>query len=64
LKEAAQIILVALLIMSFFIGLYRDINGRPAKEPEGFGGVVTSIILLAVVLLLYYFAGALSIFLN
>ena len=61
-KEVAQICLLVFVAVAFFVNIYRDINGRPAREPEGFSGVVTTILATAFALALYYFAGALSIF--
>jgi len=57
----AQWILVALLVANLLLGLYRDINGRPAKEPEGFSGVVGTLIAVALTVILYWYAGAFSL---
>ena len=56
----AQYTILLLLILGFFILVYRDINGRPAKEPEGFAGVCGSIAVLILHLWLYNKAGLFS----
>lgn len=53
----------ALLIMAglAFLGMMKkDIEGAPAKQPQGFEGVVISIIAIAIQIALLYGAGALD----
>ena len=59
-QQAMQVLLIGLLITATLINLYRDINGRPAKEPVGFSGVVSTLISTIISVLIYYFAGAFS----
>ena len=59
-KLTAQILIICFMFINFFRMLYTDINGRPAKEPKGFEGIVTSFLALALVIIIYYFAGAFS----
>ena len=56
-KYAQWFIAIALGI-SFFVNLYRDVNGRPAKEPKGFEGIVSTVISTAIIVVIYYLAGA------
>lgn len=55
-----QILITVFLIIGFFATIYWDIEGRAAREPAGFKGVVVTIILYAVIFLLYYKAGLFS----
>lgn len=56
----AQIFIVITLAISFFVNLYKDINGRPAKEAKGFEGVVSTVISTAIMIVIYWLAGAFS----
>ncbi len=58
--KIAQYIILFLLIFGLFLGLYRDINGRPEKKPAGFQGVVASIGASALTFWLYLIAGTFS----
>ena len=59
-QKIMQILVVIFLIIGLFRNLYVDINGRKAKEPEGFSAVVGTIIALVISILIYYYAGAFS----
>jgi hypothetical protein len=55
---ACQIVLTALMAASVLIMIYRDINGAPAKSPEGFAGVVGTIVTYAGTMALWWGSGA------
>lgn len=61
-KFACQILVVLLLGMGFFHGLYEDFEGRKAHEPWGFSGAIVTIVVTAVVVVLYACAGLFSEF--
>ncbi len=56
----AQCFILLIIIVSFFMHLNYDINGRPAKEPKGFNGVVSTVVSIAITVIIYYIAGAFS----
>lgn len=56
-----QIIILILLAIGFISSLRVSRNGRPAKEPDGFVGVLLTIIVAAVFFTIYWKAGAFSL---
>lgn len=58
----AQCLLIGLLILGFFANLFWDVNGKAAKEPEGFAGVVGTIVIYTIIVFLYHKAGLFSTF--
>ena len=59
--KACQIILLVLLGLSLFTGLWADVNGRRARKPYGFMGAVISVLLTAVLFWVHWKAGAFSL---
>lgn len=59
-KTACQWMLILLNLVGFINMLYVDVNGRKAKAPEGFYGVLGTIIATTFVALLFWGAGAFS----
>lgn len=53
----ASWIIVGLLVLGFFLNLFWDIEGRPAKSPTGFVGVLGTLVMYALLAWLYYTAG-------
>jgi hypothetical protein len=53
----AKIIIVILAGLGLLINLYWDVEGRPAKAPAGFGGVLSTLIVYVGLAFLYYYAG-------
>lgn len=58
--KACQIILAALLVISFFFNLWTDFYGKKARSPDGFYGAVSTVILTAILGWIYWKAGAFS----
>jgi len=58
--KTAQIIVLVILILGFFVNLYRDIHGAEARKPLGFWGAIVSILVLVGLFCLYLQAGAFS----
>lgn len=59
-ETTAQILIAVIWIVGLFFNLYHDVNGRTAKEPEGFSGVVSTIVASSILAAIYYYAGAFS----
>ncbi len=53
----AQIIIVCFFVLGFFINLYWDVEGREARQPSGYTGVLSTVILYAIMTFVYYKAG-------
>lgn len=53
----AQITIVILLALGFLVHLHWDVEGREAKAPAGYGGVLGTVIIYAFHAFLYYKAG-------
>jgi len=53
----AQVILIALMIYSFFVQLGYAINGRPADRKGEYIDVVVVVVSLLIVIVLYYCVG-------
>lgn len=60
-KLMCQIVLLLLMAISMLFNMRNDINGRPAKEPDGFFGVVITMIVMAILIFIFYHAGAFSL---
>lgn len=48
------------MLFTLFALIKIDIEGRPAKTPLGFVGIVGSFIAVAILVAVYYFAGSFS----
>jgi len=57
----SQVVILTFLVLDLLIKFYYDVNGRPAREPEGFMGILSSIIATVIVFALYYWAGTFSL---
>jgi len=55
--NTAKTIMIIFLVLDLLRLIKYDIDGRPAKKPLGFSGVITSFIATAVVAILWWFAG-------
>jgi hypothetical protein len=62
--KPCQIIIAILFWVGFFYTIYTDINGRKARGPQGFIGVVSTIVLYFLYAIMYYKAGAFSLLLH
>lgn len=56
-KFACQTVWVLLMVGGFLANVYWDINGRPAREPSGFAGVVGTIVIYALSIAMGFGAG-------
>lgn len=59
-KTVCQALVAALFIASLFINIYWDVNGKAARKPRGFRGVVETIVIMTIFVLVYWQAGAFS----
>ena len=59
-----QIVILGMIVTAFLVNLYRDFNGREAKDADGFAGAIVTIIVFVAMLLLYWAAGAFSLLLG
>lgn len=59
--KIAQYIVIFLLVMGLFWGLWQDFHGKKAREPYGFPGAVCTIVISALLFWCYYSAGAFSL---
>lgn len=57
----AQILVIVLVTVNFLGNLYIDVNGRKAKEPKGFEGIISTLLATAIIITVYYFAGAFNL---
>jgi hypothetical protein len=53
----ANYILIGLLALGFLVNVYWDIEGRPARTPYGFFGVLITMVCYGALVFLYYTAG-------
>lgn len=58
--QVYQWAIVFLLVTNFLAMIHRDIEGRPAKEPQGFSGVMASFVAFAILVGLFWGAGLFS----
>ncbi len=52
-----QVLFVIVQVAGFFMVLHQDVNGRTAKAPEGFVGVVSTVLIQAALMAMYWGAG-------
>lgn len=59
-KIFSQYLILIFVFMSFFLGLYQDFNGRPARPRGSFGDAVITTAILLITLIICFLSGALS----
>ncbi len=60
-KLTCQFIALTFFVLSLFITIFWDINGRKALEPKGFSGVACTLILFSLYTWMYHTAGLFSL---
>lgn len=53
-----QWVIVVNLVGCFFVTVYRDFNGQPARRPPGFWGFLGTVLSMGLLAMVLYLAGA------
>lgn len=61
LQSICQMVMVAQLIMIFFILVHGDFHGSGGRKPGGFRGFIGSLVVITLISWLWYGAGAFSL---
>jgi len=59
-QHIAQWAVACLLVISFFSSIKGDVEGKPAKPPAGFKGIMSTTIAFAIVTAIYWLCGTFS----
>lgn len=61
-SHIAQVLIIVWVVIILLSSLWGDVNGRTAREPYGFSGIIGSLIGTALLVYTLYRAGAFSTF--